>query len=135
MTNRYIHTESKNKTMYCDGGGTPTSRCYFSYLCLQDSGLKMNVFYLDEDPELCAQYHADRHVIKMILETTQMLSTVLHLYSIALNTADGIYEATQQNHPCIKWAAANMNNFLWLYDLAYSLCKEYEYSPHNLHLS
>lgn len=38
----------------------------------------MNIFYLDEDVTLCAQYHCDKHVIKMILESAQILCTVLH---------------------------------------------------------
>ena len=29
----------------------------------------MNIFYLDKEPRLCAQYHVDKHVVKMILET------------------------------------------------------------------
>ena len=35
----------------------------------------MNIFYLDNDPMTCAQMHNDKHVIKMILETCQLLST------------------------------------------------------------
>ena len=35
----------------------------------------MNIFYLHENPEICAEYHCDKHVVKMILETAQMLST------------------------------------------------------------
>ena len=35
----------------------------------------MNVFYLHEDPQICAQMHADRHVVKMIVEYGQMMST------------------------------------------------------------
>jgi hypothetical protein len=35
----------------------------------------MNIFYLDKDPKTCAQYHCDKHVVKMILEYAQLLST------------------------------------------------------------
>jgi hypothetical protein len=35
----------------------------------------MNIFYLDEDPKICAQYHCDKHVVKMIIEYAQLLST------------------------------------------------------------
>ena len=35
----------------------------------------MNIFHLHEDPKICAEYHCDKHVVKMILETAQMLST------------------------------------------------------------
>lgn len=34
----------------------------------------MNLFYLDKDHELNAQYHIDKHVSKMVLETAEMLS-------------------------------------------------------------
>ena len=30
--------------------------------------INMNIFYLDNDPELCAQYHTNKHIVKMILE-------------------------------------------------------------------
>ena len=42
-------------------------------------GEKVNIFILDENPKTCAEYHCDKHVIKMILESAQMLSTVSRL--------------------------------------------------------
>ena len=35
----------------------------------------MNVFYLDPDPVKCAKMHVDKHVVKMIVEYAQLLST------------------------------------------------------------
>ena len=35
----------------------------------------MNIFYLHEKPEVCAKMHCDKHVVKMIIEYAQMLST------------------------------------------------------------
>lgn len=35
----------------------------------------MNIFYLDKDPIIAAQQHCDKHVVKMIVEYAQMLST------------------------------------------------------------
>ena len=35
----------------------------------------MNIFYLDRDPVIAAQMMCDKHVVKMILESAQMLST------------------------------------------------------------
>ena len=35
----------------------------------------MNIFCLDQDPHLAARMHCDKHVVKMILEYGQMLST------------------------------------------------------------
>ena len=39
----------------------------------------MNIFFLDENPTLSAQYHVDKHVVKMILETAQLLCSVHHV--------------------------------------------------------
>jgi hypothetical protein len=35
----------------------------------------MNIFYLDKDPIKAAEYSCDKHVVKMILESAQMLCT------------------------------------------------------------
>lgn len=63
----------------------------------------MNIFVLDTDPKLSAQYHVDRHVIKMILENAQLLSTALKINNIEAN----LYKPTHQHHPnylgcCVK---------------------------------
>jgi len=84
----------------------------------------MNIFYLDSDPQLCAQYHCDKHVVKMILETAQILSTALHLNGM---NDSWLYASTHENHPCVQWAAANQTNFGWLQQLGFHLCKEYTY--------
>lgn len=82
----------------------------------------MNIFILDLDPEKAAQYHNDKHVIKMILETTQILCTVLN--NMGYKT---VYRSTHQQHPCTKWAAKSYDNFKWLKKLGIELCKEYSY--------
>ena len=38
----------------------------------------MNIFYLDSDPIIAAQMQCDKHVVKMILESTQLLYTANH---------------------------------------------------------
>lgn len=76
----------------------------------------MNIFVLDFDPRKAAEYHCDRHVPKMILESTQMLSTVLN----------GPYKPTHQNHPCTLWVGESIDNALWLFDLAYALHHEWQ---------
>ena len=35
----------------------------------------MNIFYLDKDPKTCAEMHCDKHVVKMIIEYAQLMST------------------------------------------------------------
>ncbi len=82
----------------------------------------MNIFVLDLDIETCAQYHADQHVIKMILESAQMLCTVLHQQGIPAP-----YRPTHAHHPCTLWAGASLRNWIWLRTLTLELNKEYRY--------
>lgn len=82
----------------------------------------MNIFILDTDIRTCARYHADQHVIKMILESAQMLCT-------AINVSGGSapYKSTHVNHPCTLWARASLSNWCWLRRLALALNDEYHY--------
>jgi hypothetical protein len=82
----------------------------------------MNIFVLDLDIPTCAAYHADQHVIKMVLESAQMLCTVLSRHGIATP-----YKPTHAAHPCTLWAGAAMANWIWLRDLALRLDDEYRY--------
>ena len=82
----------------------------------------MNIFVLDYDLQKCAQYHCDRHVVKMILESAQMLSTALRV-----NGVDKGYKSTHENHPCTIWARSSLSNWKWLWDLANCLNSEYRY--------
>lgn len=76
----------------------------------------MNIFVLDRDPAVAARYHCDKHVSKMILESAQMLSTVL----------GGAYKPTHQNHPCTIWVAQSQTNACWLFELAFNLNAEWK---------
>ena len=80
----------------------------------------MNIFALDTDPQVAASYHCDKHVVKMILESSQMLCTILHDKGI-----EAPYKPTHRNHPCTKWAAESRENFVWLLQLGFWLCVEY----------
>ena len=76
----------------------------------------MNIFVLDNDPAKAAAYHCDRHVPKMILESAQMLSTVLN----------GPYRPTHAKHPCTLWAGRSRDNAVWLWQLAMYLHEEWQ---------
>ena len=80
----------------------------------------MNIFALDNDPVRAAGWHSDRHVIKMILETAQILSTVHHAYGHPVT-----YKPTHPHHPCTLWAGATAGNYRWLNALGLALCAEY----------
>ena len=82
----------------------------------------MNIFVLDEDVEKCAEYHCDKHVIKMILESAQMMSAV-----VRLNGHDTGYKLTHKNHPCTIWARKSLSNYIWLKSLISLLNSEYRY--------
>jgi hypothetical protein len=80
----------------------------------------MNIFYLDEDPKLCAQYHCDKHCVKMIVEQVQLLSTAHWMTG-----GEAPYKKTHVNHPSNKWVRESLSNYVWLCDMTMELCKEY----------
>jgi hypothetical protein len=82
----------------------------------------MNIFVLDLNIQTCAAYHADQHVIKMVLESAQMLCTVLHV-----NGIPAPYKPTHMRHPCTLWAGSSLANWKWLRALALCLNDEYRY--------
>lgn len=82
----------------------------------------MNIFVLDGDIQKCVEYHADQHVVKMTLESTQMLCTVCRKHGM-----DAPYKPTHANHPCTLWAGASLENWKWLRFLALSLNEEYKF--------
>lgn len=86
----------------------------------------MNIFYLDHDTKECASYHCDKHVVKMILEYAQLMSTA-HRVLDGDEYADdvGLYKETHKNHPSAVWARQNSNNYIWLYRLFCNLLEEY----------
>jgi hypothetical protein len=81
-----------------------------------------NIFVLDTDINRCAEYHCDRHVNKMILESVQIMCTVLNLRGL-----ETPYKSTHRQHPCVLWADQSYDNFLWLGELAAALNKEYRF--------
>lgn len=88
----------------------------------------MNIFYLDENPELCAQYHTDKHVVKMILESAQLLCTAVNYYAGEQVTP---YKSTHINHPCSIWVRSSLANFQYVYELMYLLEQERKHRFNN----
>ena len=109
----------------------------------------MNIFILDEDPVKAAEYHCNKHVVKMILECGQMLcaSHWLHLiknhykgkmsdFKRVRDLQAWLLENTPQKeqppwklshvrHPCTAWTNQSLGNYMWHWNLGMSLCKEY----------
>ena len=82
----------------------------------------MNIFILDNEIEKCAQYHCDQHVVKMILESVQMLCTALNKKGFTTP-----YNSTHIKHPCVLWVEESFENFTWLQNLAIALNTEYRF--------
>ena len=86
----------------------------------------MNIFVLDEDPKIAAQMMCDKHVVKMIVESCQMLSTNHRLsgsntvYTITFD----LYKQAFANHPCTVWARQTKENYMWLSYHTLELCHE-----------
>ncbi|WMX18611.1 pyrimidine dimer DNA glycosylase/endonuclease V [Aeromonas phage 1233] len=83
----------------------------------------MNIFFLDESPVKAAEFHCDRHVVKMILETAQLCSTA----HVVLDGVQVAYKATHINHPSAVWVRMSSANYEWAYKLLVALCEEYRY--------
>jgi len=90
----------------------------------------MNIFAIDEDPKISAQQLVDCHVIKMLLESAQMISTVANARGYV-----GPYKSTHKNHPCTVWAGSDPSNMRWLFDHAFELCNEYTSRYGKVHAS
>jgi len=93
----------------------------------------MNIFVLDWDDKKCAMYHNDKHVVKMILETAQLLCGVHHMTESPSENVP--YKLSHKNHPCSIWARESMDNYLWLCELGMELCAEYTFRYGKRHKS
>jgi hypothetical protein len=104
----------------------------------------MNIFFLDRSPRVAALYHVDKHVVKMILETAQLLSTAHRVLDgqLVVSHASGrkktayvlpddrenhLYKATHINHPSAIWCRSGLDQYRWTYDLFVHLTMEYTY--------
>jgi hypothetical protein len=90
----------------------------------------MNIFVLDTDVKRCAEYHLDKHCVKMILESTQLLNNALSTYNASYTP---IYKPTHKNHPASIWTVLSRENFDWLTNLALALCNEYTHRYGKIH--
>ena len=82
----------------------------------------MNIFVLDTDPVEAAKLHCDSHVVKMILESAQLICTALN---VSTGTQIAPYKTTHINHPCSIWVRESYSNFVWLVALMYALEDEW----------
>lgn len=91
----------------------------------------MNIFFLAAAFAKAAELHCDKHVVKMILETTQILCTVLSMLDIMLPQSDDEgddirqYNPTHRHHESVLWVLGGRSHFEWLLSLGLALCKRY----------
>ena len=98
----------------------------------------MNIFALDKYPNEAAKMHCDKHVVKMILESAQILSTANHLladHKYEANKLAKLYKPTHAKHPSVKWTCENTANYSWLVQLYHWLGEEYHYRYGKRHKS
>ena len=114
----------------------------------------MNIFALDKNPTKAAQQHCDKHVVKMILESAQMLSTAHRILDGKLEmrrSSTGktmqkywvlpdareihLYKAVHTKHPCTIWTMESKENYTWHYRLFNALLDEYTYRYGKKHAS
>jgi hypothetical protein len=110
----------------------------------------MNIFVLSNDVNECAEWAVDRHVVKMILEYSQLLSTAHRVldgveyiddtgkrkvkrWRLSDSRQNVLYSATHVSHPCAVWARESNNNYNWLYCLLGAYLKEYTYRYGKIH--
>ena len=113
----------------------------------------MNIFFLSLDPKESAEMHLDKHVVKMILEYCQLLSTA-HRYLDGVQIIElspknrkikrwklnderdeKLYKATHVNHPSAVWCRQGTENYKWLHSLLVCVCTEYTFRYGKVHKS
>jgi hypothetical protein len=92
----------------------------------------MNIFFTHDDPRICARNLDDKRVIKMTLESAQMLCTALHQHG-AGHLAQ--YKPTHPNHPSNIWCRETSMNYGWLLMHFAALAQEYTFRTGKVHKS
>lgn len=97
----------------------------------------MNIFYLDIDPVKSAQYQCNKHIVKMILESAQLLSTAHHVLGSQLLNFNShlLYKQTHTMHPCAIWVREASENYEWLAKHSLALSDEYTFRYGQIHKS
>jgi len=113
----------------------------------------MNIFYLDKDPIKCAEMHCDKHIVKMIIEYAQIMSTAHRMLDgkhyiddssgrriqrrrLSDSDMDAVvYKAGHVNHPCTVWVRENAVHYQFMYDLFVACCDEYTVRYCKVHLT
>ena len=112
----------------------------------------MNIFYLHKDTTTAAKWHVDKHVVKMIVESAQLLCTAHRMNDGVKTEARSktgrktwryimedekrqkeLYQAVHYHHPSAVWCRETKQQYFWLYDLFKALGHEYTYRYGKIH--
>lgn len=93
----------------------------------------MQILVTDENPLTVAREMCDKHLLKLIVEATQLLST--HMYIVAPETYNrlDLYKPTHIRHPATTWLLESQNNVWWLLLCAHEMIMEYRYRYKKTH--
>lgn len=95
----------------------------------------MNIFAVSTAPYLCAQALDDVRLVKMVLETAQIVCMAAESGRLPILQQELIYRPTHQNHPAVRWACSSHGNARWTRSLLLSLTMEYTYRFGKVHKS
>ena len=96
----------------------------------------MNIFYFYDCPIASAKAQPDKMLVKMPLETAQMLCTEhREVDGDEYADANGLYKRAYWNHPCTIWTRKSKGNYQWLYDHFLALGDEYSFRYNKKHKS
>ena len=109
---------------------------------------------LHENPQTNVEMHCDKHVVKMVIEYAQLMSTAHRVLDGKLyedrtannrrikrwlhpnpNMENLLYKASHINHPCGIWLRESAGNYNYLYTLFACLSKEYTHRYGRVHLT
>jgi len=111
----------------------------------------VNIFYLSNNPTECAQQHVDKHVVKMILEYGQLMSTAhrvldgqpyygktknnrnIQRWLLPDSREEVIWKASHFNHPSGIWVRQSSDHYKWLYSLWLEMLNEYTHRYNKIH--
>lgn len=98
----------------------------------------MNIFVLDFDPVQAARYLCSKHVVKMAVETLQILTTAViqcgaDQQQLPLTKSGTPVKQTHINHPSCVWSRQTQANFDWVCEHGKAICSEYTYRYNKQH--
>lgn len=112
----------------------------------------MNLFFLSRNPREAAQAHYNKHVVKMVLETAQLLCSAHRLLDGARAAGvsksgrkqttwvlpdeareRALYRASHANHPVAVWVRASRAHYEWAFALFVQLLEEYSFRYEKVH--